>query len=364
MDVSCNDKMPCAARPLAGDATEWTPEQWGVARAYTLSTLDDLCAGDHRKRARLARFGAFGLLAAKVASGTARQPPARQGPARRPSAGAAGPTIAAAPGAALAAPTSAAAAPAPACQSGGAVHVQEPQQPQTPPRRRGRRGGARRRPGTSGADAAAADAATAAPATVPAALEPSGASLASTMATTRAANLDAAPPTCASRVQNSPTLPPAAPLVAVAAAGAAPTTASDAEATSTAAAAVPAADSDVEMAVAAALAEVLAFPDVTFDEAAAVEAMDVGAQQLLLPAPPSDSSPMEDEHAPNMSALERHHPVGARADRLPTAPSRREVRNDARALFAVAARAASTPGPGSTKKQAKAARSRIAGWQT
>ena len=159
--------MPHAAprpRPLARDATPWGAEQWGIARAYTLSTLDDLCAGDHRKRARLARFGAFGRLATDVAGITAQKPRARQVRLRRPPTGAAAPATEAAPSAAPAA-APAAAATALASRSGDAVQVQPPPQPQAAPRSRGRRGGARHRSPTTRARAAAAGTSTASPPT-------------------------------------------------------------------------------------------------------------------------------------------------------------------------------------------------------
>lgn len=70
------------------------------------------------------------------------------------------------------------------------------------------------------------------------------------------------------------------------------------------------------MAVAAALAEVLVFPDVAFDAAAAAQAMDAMARQPPPPASASSSTSMEDERAPlvNTTATKRGLPVGFSAD--------------------------------------------------
>ena len=79
------------------------------------------------------------------------------------------------------------------------------------------------------------------------------------------------------------------------------------------------------MAVAEALAEVLAFPDVAFDPAAAAEAMDVAvqqqqrppdeaAQQSPAPASASSSTSVGDERAPIVNTTAPRRPV--RVDEL------------------------------------------------
>jgi hypothetical protein len=117
------------------------------------------------------------------------------------------------------------------------------------------------------------------------------------------------------------------------------TTAPDAAGSALTAAAAPAAESDVEMAVAEALAEVLSFPDVAFDAAAAAVAMDVMVRQPQLPAHASVSSamPMDDERAPTITSS------------APTVGS--SARADGYMGFSLRGRA--PPGKGSTKKQPK-----------